>query len=77
MTTVTAGARASRRAARSMLQLGLEVEPVAGLDLDRGDALGDQRVEPRQRAGDELVLARLARRPHRRDDAAAGPAISS
>ena len=37
------------------LRLVLEVEPVAGLDLDRGDALGDQRVEPRQR------LARQAR----------------
>ncbi len=29
---------------------GLGVQAVAGLDLDRGDALADQRIEPRQRA---------------------------
>ena len=45
------------------LRLGLEVEAVAGLDLDRGDAFGDQRVEPRQRLRDELVLARGAQSP--------------
>ena len=46
-------AEPARRAQR--LRLVLEVEPVAGLDLDRRDALGDQRIQPRQR------LARRAR----------------
>ena len=55
------------------LRLVFEIEPVAGLDLDRGDAFRDQRVEPRQRLRDELVLARRAQRLDRRDDAAAGP----
>ena len=55
------------------LRLVVEVEAVAGLDLDRGDAFGDQRVEARQRLRDELVLARRARRLDRGDDAAAGP----
>ena len=35
---------------RQLPHLGLGVQAVAGLDLDRGDALADQRVEPRQRA---------------------------
>ena len=55
-------ARRAARAARSMRASVVEVEPVAGLDLDRRHALGDQRVEPRQRCGDQLVLARRARR---------------
>ena len=61
-------------AARGAQLLGLVVaiEPVAGLDLDRGHAFGDQRVEPRQALRDELVLARGARRLHGRHDAAAG-----
>ena len=54
-------------------ELGLRVEPVARLDLDRRHPLGDQRVDPRQRAGEQLRLVRRPRRPHRRDDAAAGP----
>ena len=43
--------RCSREAPRDAERLELvgEIEPVAGLDLDGGDALGDQRVEPRQR----------------------------
>ena len=52
--------------------LGIEFEAVAGLDLDGGDAFGDQGVEPRQRCRDELVGACLPRRLHGRDDAAAG-----
>ena len=52
--------------------LGVEIEPVTGLDLDRGDALGDQPVEARGGARDELVLARRPRRLDGRDDAAAG-----
>ena len=60
----------ARRA--QLLRFALAIEPVAGLDLDRGDAFGDQRVEPRQALRDELVLARRARRLHGRDDAAAG-----
>ena len=54
------------------LGLGHEVETIAGLDLDRGDAFGDQGIEPRQRLRDKLILARRARRLHGRDDAAAG-----
>ena len=52
--------------------LGVEIEPVTGLDLDRGHALGDQPVEARGGARDELVLARRPRRLDGRDDAAAG-----
>ncbi len=44
--------------------LGLGIETIAGLDLDCGRALADQRVEPRQRGCDEFGLARLARRGH-------------
>ena len=51
----------------------VEVEAVARLDLDRRDAFGDQRVEPRQRLAHELVLARRTQRLDRRDDAAACP----
>jgi hypothetical protein len=54
------------------LELGLDVESVARLDLDRGGAAGDQRLQPRPRGLDQLVEARRARRLHRRDDAAAG-----
>src|SRR5829696_3280644 len=53
-------------------QLGLGLEAVAALDLDRRDALGEERVEPRQGGADELVLRRLAGGAHRRGDAAAG-----
>src|SRR5476651_926305 len=51
--------------------LGREVEAVARLDLDGGDALSDQRVEAGQGGGDELVFGGKARRLHRRGDAAA------
>jgi hypothetical protein len=36
-----------------LAQLRLHVESVAGLDLDRRDALGEQRVEARQGLSDE------------------------
>jgi hypothetical protein len=39
------GRSRNARAARSIFKFGLDVEPVAGLDLDRGDAFGDQRVD--------------------------------
>lgn len=52
--------------------LVVEIEPVARLDLDSGDAFRQQGVEPRQRLADQLVLAGGAERPHRRHDAAAG-----
>ena len=73
----TARPGARRRAGarpRSMLQLGLDVEPVAGLHLDRRHALGEQRVEPGQggaRRARPRSRARVA--AHGRDDAAAGP----
>src|SRR3546814_4577719 len=37
-------------------QLGVEVEPVAGLHLDRGDALRQQRPQAAQRRLEELLL---------------------
>ena len=46
------------------LQLGVAVEAVAGLDLDGGDALGEQRVEARQGGGERArprSAARVAR----------------
>jgi hypothetical protein len=55
------------------LQLARAVEPVAGLDLQRGDALGDQRVDPGQRRGQQRLLVRRARGADARKDAAAFP----
>ncbi len=55
------------------LQFGGDVEPVAGLDLQRGDAFGKQRIDARQRQRQKLFLARLAGVANRRQDAAAGP----
>jgi hypothetical protein len=52
--------------------LGLQVQTVAGFDFDGGDAFADQRVEARQGEHRKFVLARLARGPDRRHDAAAG-----
>jgi hypothetical protein len=52
--------------------LGPGIEAIAGLDLDGGDALGEQRVEPGEALCDERVLARGARRLHGGDDPAAG-----
>ena len=53
------------------LQLGLDIEPVARLDLDRRDALGQEIFEPPRGRGEKLLLARRARRLDRRQDAAA------
>ena len=55
-----------------MRSSGLDVEAVAGLDLDRAHAFGEQRVEARQRSGESVVLVGRAHGAHRRDDAAAG-----
>ena len=52
--------------------LGIELEAIAGLDLDGGDAFRDQGIEPRQRRSHKLVGAGLPRRFHRGNDAAAG-----
>ncbi len=34
-----------------------DAQPIAGFDLDCGDAFGNQRVEARQAFGNEFVLA--------------------
>ena len=52
------------------LLLIFEIEPVAGLYFDRGYALGDQRIEARQRLRDQLILAGGTQRLDRGDDAA-------
>ncbi len=62
----------SLRARRQLPHLGLGIETITGLDLDGGCALADQRIEPRQRACNQLGLGRLACCGNRRDDAAAG-----
>jgi len=67
---VTLVPQPARRA--QLFRFVLAIEPVAGLDLDRRDAFGDQRVETRQAVRHKLVLACRARRLHGRDDAAAG-----
>src|SRR3546814_4733067 len=54
-------------------QFALTIQAVAGFHLDRGDALGGEMIEPLERAPDEFILARRAGRPHRRENAAAGP----
>ena len=56
---------------RQLPDLGFGIEPVAGFDLNGRDALADQRVEPRQRAGNEFSLASRPGRGNRRNDAAA------
>lgn len=53
------------------LQLGFDVEPIAGLDLDRRHPLGKQRVETRKRCGDEAVDGQRVGGLDRRDDTAA------
>ena len=73
MRTVTGTLVAQPARGAQRLRLVVEVEPVAGLDLDRRDAFGDQRIEARQRLPHQLVLARRAQRLDGRDDAAAGP----
>ena len=54
------------------LQLGLDIEAIAGLDLDGGDAFGHQGVEARQRGLDQLILAQRIRGRYGRDNAASG-----
>ena len=54
------------------LQLVGQGQAVTGLDLDRGHAIGQQRVETRQAGGDQLVLAGGAGGAHAAEDAAAG-----
>src|SRR6185436_11790241 len=63
-----------RQAARhaQALQLARDLEAVARLDLDRGDALAHHRVEPRPRLARELLLRRFTGGLHRREDAPAG-----
>ena len=51
--------------------LGGKVEPVAGFDFHRSDALGDQGVQAPERRGHEFVLARGAGRAHGGENAAA------
>ncbi len=48
-----------------LLAFVLEREPVAGLDLDRRDAFGEQRIEARQGRAHELPFARSSRGIHR------------
>src|SRR5205085_6011383 len=55
------------------LQLGLDVEPVAGFDLQCGDAAPDQRPQPRPRGFDQFLKAGRAGGLHRGGDAAARP----
>ena len=54
------------------LHLGVAVQPVAGLDLDGGDALGQQRVQPPQGGGGKVGLRFGPGHPHGGGDAAAG-----
>jgi hypothetical protein len=63
-------AETARRAQRA--HLGVEVEPVAGLHLDRRAALGDEMIEARQRFAEERVLGCRPGRLDRGHDAAAG-----
>ncbi len=55
-----------------LFQLVLKVEPVAGLDLDGGDAFSDQRIETWQGLGDQFLFARRARGRNGGADPAAG-----
>ncbi|HRD29689.1 MAG TPA: hypothetical protein PLO65_15415 [Caulobacter sp.] len=54
------------------LQLGLEVQAVAGLDLKGRDALGDEGRQPPAGGLDQPGLGRRARGRHGRADTAAG-----
>src|SRR3546814_11812586 len=63
---------AERARGAEHLQLVVGRQAIARLDLDRRNALGDQRVEAGQGALDPLVFAGFACRAHRRHDPAAG-----
>ena len=54
------------------LQLVGDGQAVAGLDLQRGHAIGQQRVQARQAGGDQLILAGGAGGAHAAENAAAG-----
>ena len=66
-------ARGKRGRAAQHAQLALDVQRVAGLDLDGRDAAFHQGIETQRRRGEKLVVGRRLRRLHRRRDAAAGP----
>ena len=51
--------------------LGVKVEPIAGFDFDRADALGDQSVQSLERRSEELVFTRVAGRADGGKNAAA------
>ena len=51
-------------------ELGLDLEPVARLDLDRRYAFAGEGLQPRQRSGVELLFARGSGRAHGGEDAA-------
>ena len=53
-------------------QFGLDFEAIAGLDLDGADAFGQQRIEPGQGLGHEVIDAQGPRGTHGGGDAAAG-----
>ena len=53
------------------LGLVFEGKAVAGFDLDRADAFGEQRLQPRRAFIEKLLLTRGARGAHGRGDAAA------
>ena len=63
-------AEAARGAQR--LAFGSQRKPVTGLDLDRRQPFGDQRIESRQRLAHEARLVGFAQLAHRGIDAAAG-----
>ena len=54
------------------LRFDLDIKAIAGLDLDRGYAFGHEPAQALRRSGEEILRARRARRPHRRQDAALG-----
>ena len=53
-------------------ELGIGIEAVAGLDLQRGHAFGDQGVDTGKRRGEQRGVVGRAGGAHRRHDAAAG-----
>ena len=67
----TLGGDAARGAQHG--ELRLDVQTVARLDLDGADALGDQRVDAGEGAGEERVGFRLPRRLDGGENSAAGP----
>ncbi len=64
--------RAQSAGGAQLAGFGVRFQAVAGLDLDGGDAFGEQGVEARQGLRDQLVLGCGAGRLHGGEDAAAG-----